>query len=65
MLRVIVSVRDKLKTNELAKYGTLISVSPILNIIGMEINPDNFSRLENDDNVIKAELEAIGCLQIT
>lgn len=64
MLRIIVRIRDKDKTNQLKKkYGTLIFVSPILNIIGMEIKPENLESLECDENVLSAEPEITGRLQ--
>lgn len=63
MVRVMVKVADKAKAKELKKYGSLIYTSPILNLIGLEMNPDKMTDLKNDSNVISAEPEAYGRLQ--
>ena len=57
MMRVIVRVKDKTKINELEKYGSLVYVSPILNIAGLEINKKNLENLKNDINVSSVEKE--------
>lgn len=62
MIRVKVRVKDKNKVSSLEKYGNIIFKSPILNLVALEINKHNLSKLENDENVLTVEYESEGRL---
>jgi hypothetical protein len=64
LIRVIVRVKDKDKATDLDRYGTIIYKSPILNVVGLEINEMNLNKLKSDTNVISYEVEPEGTLMI-
>lgn len=62
MMKVIIRVKDKTRADDLKKYGSLVYTSPILNIVGLEINKDVLNVLSKDANVISVEISEKGHL---
>jgi uncharacterized protein YlbG (UPF0298 family) len=64
MIRVVLRVKDKSNLKQLETYGNIIYVSPILNVIAMEIKENQYSILSSDDNVIRIDTEDEGSLLV-
>ncbi len=62
MIRIVLRVRDKNKIENLERYGSIIYVSPILNIIGLQTKTDFLAQIASDSNVISLERESEGRL---
>lgn len=64
MIRVVLRVKDKSNLKQLEAYGNIIYVSPILNVIAMEIKENQYSILGSDNNVIRIDTENEGSLLV-
>ncbi len=62
MIKVIVRVKDKSRIDKMEEFGSIVFISPVLNIISLEMKEENLQFLNNDDNVISYELEPEGRL---
>lgn len=60
MIRVLLRVKDKTVVDSLKRYGSIIYVSPVLNVIGMSIDEAMYGILEDDRNVLSLEPEEDG-----
>ena len=62
MIKVIVKVRDKYQTERLEALGSVFYKSPILNVVGLELEEKYIDELKNDDNIVSWEIEPKGTL---
>lgn len=60
MERVILKVKSKSQIDELSKYGSILFVSPVLNIISIEVKEENLNEIINNINVISYSMETTG-----